>query len=97
MSGIQVMRFETRKTLDNDLIRYVTGASRPAATRAVVDPVVVLEDGAGAAKAVVTAHRAAPRKGGRPPQEAIEFLLAGPPGCGAEGGVGRGTGTGVGA
>ena len=81
MAGIQVMRLETRRTLDRALVIHDSGASRPETARDVRDgtPAVVQLGGVGydVARQAIEEHW--PRGRGRKPHEAVEVLLAGAP------------------
>ena len=93
MASIQVMRFETKAKLGAQvqLVRHINGTTRPetAQDKAVVrlrDPaelgaVVPLDgEGMGVARAALDKAMAARKsKRGRPPNECIDFLFAGPP------------------
>ena len=77
MAGQQVLRIETRERLRPGNARHVAGLARDPTSRPVPEPVVTLgrADYAAARRAL----RDAPRRTGRKPHEAVEFVLAGPP------------------
>ena len=77
MAGKQVLRIEARERLQLANARHVAGLSRDPTSRPMAEPVVVL--GGASYPAARTALRDAPRRTGRRPHEAVEFVLAGPP------------------
>ena len=78
MAGVQVLRIESRPTLDVGLVRHIVGESRPETARDVDQRVVDLGGvGLEAGRAAILA--AAPKGRGRRPNHAVEFLLAGAP------------------
>ena len=93
----QILRIETYKRLDERLVSHVKGETRPPTARP-VDPDIVSVypaqpplgaivelggEGAGAARELI--ERTRPTGRGRPPGEAIEILMAGPPSYGSAG------------
>ena len=83
MAGIQVLRIESRRTLDGALVDHIAGTTRPETARKVPEPVVALGGvGLEAGRAVINEHR--PRGRGRPPHHAVEFVLGGAPPYGSD-------------
>lgn len=77
MANQQVLRIETRERLQLGNARHVAGLARDPTARPVPEPVVAL--GGADYTAARKALRDAPRRTGRKPHEAVEFVLAGPP------------------
>ena len=83
MAGIQVLRIESRVTLDTSLARHIDGGSRPETARDVAVPVVEL-GGVGVEAGGAAIEAARPRGRGRPPHHAVELVLGGPPPYGSD-------------
>ena len=90
MAGVQLLRIETHKHLEDRLVAHVRGVTRPPTARP-VDPAIVsifppvelgaIHDfgGVGAAAAREAIKRHWPRGRGARPRECIDLLIAGPP------------------
>lgn len=74
----QVLRIETRDSLDGKLLRHCRGESRPAHARSSRTN-VLLRDGADAAKSRIAEIVARKRGRGRPPKRCVDMVFAGPP------------------
>ena len=81
MAGIQVLRLETRRTLDRALVIHDSGQSRPETAQDVPDDESRVHQLGGvgyeAARQAIQEHW--PRGPGRKPHEAVEVLVAGAP------------------
>ena len=80
----QVLRFETRDRLDPNLLRHCAGESRPDHARPGRKAVVFHDDRDGARARLDALLEARKGSRGRPPKQAIDMILAGPPAYAAD-------------